>query len=54
MRRGTPYWYFTQDGHPADDSKGRAAYHALKLPAALVTIDDPPAIRVSLSVGREL
>eukprot|EP00438_Fugacium_kawagutii_P016428 Skav216606 [mRNA] locus=scaffold4297:8074:21883:+ [translate_table: standard] len=22
MRRGTPYWYFTQDGHPADDSKG--------------------------------
>ena len=24
MRRGTPYWYFTQDGHPADDSKGPA------------------------------
>ncbi|CAK9035207.1 unnamed protein product [Durusdinium trenchii] len=22
MRRGTPYWYFTKDGHPADDSKG--------------------------------
>jgi len=22
MRRGTPYWYFTQDGHPQDDSQG--------------------------------